>query len=753
MKCFEKVLRIKNLFFYIIYILLFVPVNNNLFCQNDSLKNFVLINSSDTPEEIIKKAANVIPSQRQYEWQKLEMTGFIHFGINTFNEVEWGEHTTDITKFNPVNINVKQWVKVFKDAGIKLIILTAKHHDGFCLWPTKFADYNISNTPFENGKGDIVRDLSNASREAGIKFGVYLSPWDMHEKTYGTPEYNRHFLNQLTELLTNYGEISEVWFDGANGEGPNGKKQIYDWHSYYKLIRKLQPKAVIAVMGPDVRWVGTETGYGRQTEWSVLPGTTSNQDNIAANSQQQALDNAFTPRDLMGEDLGSRDKIEKAKSLIWYPAEVDVSIRPGWFYHKEDDDLVKSPYKLVDIYYNSVGLNGVLLLNIPPDKKGVINENDIKSLQGMRYLLDETFNQNLAKNGSVKSPDEKKGNVAKYILDDNVETYWTTNKESENYSIELDFNTDQTFNRAMLQENILVGQRIEKFHLENWNGIEWETFTNGTTIGYKRLLRFPEVTTSKVKIVIDECRTIPTLSSFGLYEAPPGVKFGPDKASFSDSIVIKISCDTKNSKIYYTLDGSIPDENSLVYNNKIILHKTQTITAIAVSNDGKRSLPVKGYFNKAKYKIEYNTTCDNKYPGNGVYTLVDGVKGSVNFNDGSWQGYNGDDLDVVIDIGERKNISNISASFLSDENSFIFLPSSIEFSISEDGKNFKTIGELENNISEKDTKAFIHNFDFKLNNVAARFIHIKSKNIGVCPDWHKGVGEKAWLFVDEINVE
>jgi len=753
MKCFEKVLRIKNLFFYIVYTLLFVPVNNNLFCQKDSLKNFVLINPSDSPEEIIKKAANVTPSQRQYEWQKLEMTGFVHFGINTFNEVEWGQHNTDITKFNPANMDVKQWVKVFKDAGIKLIILTAKHHDGFCLWPTKFTDYNISNTPFKNGKGDIVRDLSNACHKAGIKFGIYLSPWDMHEKTYGTPEYNEHFLNQLTELLTNYGEISEVWFDGANGEGPNGKKQIYDWHSYYQLIRKLQSKAVIAIMGPDVRWVGTESGYGRQTEWSVLPGTTTNQNQIAANSQQQALDNAFTPRDLMDEDLGSREKIEKAKSLIWYPAETNVSIRPGWFYHKEEDNSVKSPYKLIDIYYNSVGLNGVLLLNIPPDKKGLINENDIKSLQGMRYLLDEIFDQNLAKNGSVNSLVEKKGNEAKYILDDDNKTYWTTNEESKRYSIEIDFKTEITFNRAVLQENILDGQRIEKFHLENWNEKEWNTFANATTVGYKRLLRFPEVTTSRIKIVIDKCRTIPTLSSFGLYKAPPEVKFEPDKGSFSDSIDVKISSDTKDSKIYYTLDGSVPDESSQEYNNMIILNKTQTVTAIAISSGGKRSLPVKGYFNKAKYKIEYNTTYDNKYPGSGVYTLVDGAKGSKNFNDGSWQGFNGNDLDVIINLGKIKSIKKISAYFLSDVNSFIFLPPSVELSISEDGKNYKVLGELENNILEKDVKAFIHSFDFNVKDIPARFIHIKAKNIGVCPLWHKGAGEKAWIFCNEIGVE
>jgi len=751
----------KNFLFYAISTLLSILIINiSLLCQDDSLKNYVLINPSDSPEQIIKKAANVIPSKRQYEWQKLELTGFIHFGINTFNEVEWGERNTDtcltsrqVTNFNPTEIDVKQWVRVFKDAGIKLIILTTKHHDGFCLWPSKYTDYDISNTPFQNGKGDIVRDLSTACREAEIKFGIYLSPWDMHEKTYGTPEYNKHFIDQLTELLTNYGEIFEVWFDGANGEGPNGRKQIYDWHSYYKLIRKLQPNAVIAIMGPDVRWVGTESGYGRQTEWSVLPDLTMNQDNIADNSQQQALEGAFTPRDLMDEDLGSRKKIEGTSSLIWYPAEIDVSIRPRWFYNEDDNELVKSPYKLVDIYYNSVGLNGVLLLNVPPDKKGLININDIKSLQGMRYILDETFKVNLVKNANLKATSEKKGNEAKFILDDNLETYWTTEEGISSASIDIELKREQTFNRVMLQENIIRGQRIEKFHLECWDGKEWNTFANGTTIGYKRLLRFPEVTTGKIKIVIDECRTNPTLSSFGLYKAPPEIKFEPYGGPFENSTYFKISSDDKNASIYYTLDGGIPNDNSSKFIDSIYINKSATIRAIAISKDGKESLPSSVSFHKAKYKIVLNFNYDQKYSGGGKFALVDGVSGSTNFDDGRWQGYNGSDLDAIIDLGETKHINKISASFLSDVNSFIFLPESVEYSISKDGNNFKKLDELRNDIPGKDTKAFIHSFNFDTKNISARFIQIEAKNIGICPQWHKGAGEKAWLFADEITIE
>ncbi|MEW6508234.1 MAG: alpha-L-fucosidase [Bacteroidota bacterium] len=725
-----------------------------IFCsEQTNSQNIVIINPTDTPEQIIEKAANVIPSPRQYEWQKLEMTGFIHFGINTFDEVEWGTRFTDITKFNPEEIDVNQWVKVFKEAGFKMIILTAKHHDGFCLWATKYTDYNISKTPFQNGNGDIVRDLSNACREAGIKFGVYLSPWDMHEKTYGTPEYNIYFMNQLTELLTNYGDIAEVWFDGACGEGPDGRKQIYDWNAYYELIRKLQPNAVIAVSGPDVRWVGTESGYGRQTEWSVLPGSSLDQKAIAEKSQQQVLDGAFIPRDLMDEDLGSRDKIKNSSSLIWYPAEVNVSIRPRWFYHANDDEMVKSPQKLVDIYFNSVGLNGVLLLNIPPDKRGLIHNNDIEALKGMRYILDETFNENLAANSKARATNELTGFEAKNILDGNPETYWTTTSNNSTFSIEIQMSRGKTFNCAMIQENILKGQRIEKFRLEYWDGQLWRTFARATTVGYKRLLRFPEINTDRIKIVIEQSRTNPTISSFGLYLTPPEINFESSNRAFEDSTLINISCNSKRVKIYYTLDGSTPDEKSKLYKNGIPISESSTITAIAVSSANKKSLPIKATFNKVKYSVKYNSAYDEKYSGGSNYTLIDGFNGSANFKDGMWQGFNGTNLDLIIDLKEVKNISNISAGFLQDINSFIFLPESVEFSFSEDGNVFSNTVIIKNDIPQNDKRELVERFNLTLNNIGGRFIHIKANNIGVCPEWHKGADEKAWLFCDEISVE
>jgi alpha-L-fucosidase len=361
----------------------------------------------------------------------------------------------------------------------------------------------------------VVREVAEACRESGLKLGVYLSPWDRHEPTYGdSPAYNEHFRNQLRELLTDYGEIGEVWFDGACGEGPNGKRQEYDWPSYYRVVRECQPKAVIFGMGPDLRWVGTETGYGRETEWSVVPVPIK--EGLA--SPNASLDDFFVPGDMTAEDLGSREKIAAARALAWYPAETDVSIRPDWFYHASQDKEVKTPEKLIDIYFSSVGRNGVLLLNIPPDKRGLIHENDIRSLMGMRHLLDSTFGTNLASGAKVKASSERGRHSAHSILDEDKGTYWTTAQGVESAALEFTLPEKRTFDVVMLRENIRVGQRVEEFSLEYWNGSDWIPFAQGTTIGHKRLLRFPETAAEKVRLIILKSRTSPTLAAFGLFK-------------------------------------------------------------------------------------------------------------------------------------------------------------------------------------------------------------------------------------------
>lgn len=488
---------------------------------SDPPANFALIAPGEPPESIIRKAAVIVPSPRQWAWQQRDFIAFVHFGMNTFTGREWGEGTEDPALFNPTDFDARQWARVMKDAGMSMIIVTAKHHDGFCLWPSKFTAHSVRSSPWRGGKGDVVGDVAAACREAGLKFGVYLSPWDRHEPSFGdSPRYNEHFRNQLRELLTAYGEVAEVWFDGANGEGPNGKRQEYDWPSIYKVIRELQPESVIAIMGPDVRWVGTESGYGRETEWSVVPANVQEPARIGAASQQHPYDDAFIPIDMTKDDLGSRERIAEAKALIWYPSEVDVSIRPGWFYHADQDDKVKTPEKLVDIYYSSVGRNGVLLLNVPPDKRGLIHENDVKALSGMRKILEATFRTDFAAGAAVRASSARKGHKAEAILDQDKESYWTSEEGVETAEIEFDLAAEAVFDRVLLQEHIRAGQRIERFVLEGWDGVAWKKFAEGTTVGYKRLLRFPAVTAKRVRLVIEKSRTSPTLAAFGLYKAP-----------------------------------------------------------------------------------------------------------------------------------------------------------------------------------------------------------------------------------------
>lgn len=486
-----------------------------IFAKCFSQSNYVSILPSDSEEDIIRKAANIRPTERQLRWQQLELTAFFHFGVNTFTGKEWGTGKEDPKIFNPSNLDAEQWMRIVKDAGFKQVIITAKHHDGFCLWPTNTTAHSVKSSPWKNGNGDVVRQVAEACRKYELGFGVYLSPWDMNAPMYGTDSYNDFFVKQLTELLTQYGRVDEVWFDGANGEGPNGRKQEYDFVRWYQLIRKLQPQAVIAIMGPDVRWVGTETGVGREQEWSVVPSDNMDATSIAKSSQQ---DQVFKPiGDMRGDNLGSREKIAKAKGLVWYPAETDVSIRPGWFYHEKEDNKVKTPKHLNDIYYTSVGMNGVLLLNIPPDKRGLVHDADIENLQEWTRIRTNTFSNNLLKNAQVKGLGSLK---RKKLFDGKDGTHYTTKRKADKASIEFTLKSPVTFDVLALQENIKLGQRIEKFSAYYEDNGSWKKFTEGTTVGLKRLLRFNKATTSKIKLEIESSRLNPYIAEVGLYLQP-----------------------------------------------------------------------------------------------------------------------------------------------------------------------------------------------------------------------------------------
>lgn len=470
-------------------------------------------------DDSIRAAVNVVPSERQINWQRTEFYGFIHFGINTFTDREWGTGKEDPKLFNPTELDADQWVRTFKAAGMRGLILTCKHHDGFCLWPSKYTDYSVAASDWRGGKGDLVREVSDACRRGGIKFGIYLSPWDRHERTYGDSEaYNRFYLAQLKELLTSYGEIFSVWLDGACGEGPDGRKQVYDWDAYHRLVRELQPGAVISVCGPDVRWCGNEAGHCRESEWSVVPAVLRKAE-LTQEKSQKVDDGTFARRiNTEDADLGSREAIRGVKELAWYPAEVNTSIRPGWFYHPAEDDQVRTVDELLKIYYGSVGGNACLLLNVPPDRRGLIHERDAAVLEELGRVIRDTFAENLADNAKAWAFDTLDFNHrVENILDGNPDTYWRPSEGNETCSIEIDLVRPVVFDRVVLCEHIRSGQRIESFSVDYWTDDGWVECYRGTVVGYKRICCFERVKAQRLRIRITGSRYYPTLSEVGVY--------------------------------------------------------------------------------------------------------------------------------------------------------------------------------------------------------------------------------------------
>ena len=441
-------------------------------------------------DEKLALAAMVVPDERQLQWQSLELTAFLHFGMNTFTGNEWGSGKDSPELFNPVHLDCRQWVRTLSEAGFRMAIITAKHHDGFCLWPTSTTEYCVRNSPWKGGCGDVVRELREACSEYGMGFGVYLSPWDRNARCYGdSPEYNKLYIRQLTELLTDYGKVDEVWFDGACGEGPDGRRQEYDWKSILTTVRALQPDAVTAIMGDDVRWVGNEGGVGRETEWSATVFAPESYERAAAQNKKLGLH-------AMSKDLGSRELLAQAEEVFWYPSEVDVSIRPGWFYHSDQDSQVRSLENLVDIYYKSVGRNSVLLLNVPPDHRGLIHEVDSMRLRAFGQYVAMAFSDNLLAAGQRR---------------------WTPGPgESREFKVR----PDAAFNTFMIREDISKGQRVESFMVEALVDGVWSRIAEGTTAGYKRLLRFGDMRADRIRVTIDSVRGRADIIEVGLFCAP-----------------------------------------------------------------------------------------------------------------------------------------------------------------------------------------------------------------------------------------
>ena len=515
-----------------------------------------------------------LPKESQIRWQEMERYAFIHFSINSFTDIEWGYGDKDPALFNPTNLDCRQWCRIIRDAGMKGVILTAKHHDGFCLWPSVYTDYDIARSPWRDGKGDLVRELADACKEYGLKLGIYLSPWDRNHPDYGTEKYITYFRNQLKELLTNYGDVFEVWFDGANGGsgyygGANetrnvDRKTYYNWPETNRSVYELQPDAVIfSDAGPDVRWCGNESGWVGETNWSTL-----------------RRDEVWP-----GWPLYEQLQYGHVDGNYWVPAEVNVSIRPGWFYHPEQDEQVKSVDQLLDIYYHSIGRNATWNLNLPIDREGRVHPADSAALMDFAEILQQEFKTNLAPQARITASNTRGRNFSvKHLTDENKDTYWATEDSVKQATLTLDFGKNPIrFNRLLMQEYIRLGQRVKAFTVEAFTNGAWQTLDQQTTIGYKRILRLPDTEATQLRITL-EAEAVPVISNIELYNAPKRIQ--APVITRNKAGVVSLSNVPEGYQILYSIDGSYPTTR---YTEPILTTGKVTVKAIVVDSEGNRS--------------------------------------------------------------------------------------------------------------------------------------------------------------------
>jgi len=520
-----------------------------------------------------------IPEPRQLAWQELQYYGFVHFNMNTFSDREWGFGDEQPRQFAPTALDARQWARVAKEAGMKGLIITAKHHDGFVLWPSAYTEHSVKNSPWRNGKGDLIREFVDACREYGLKAGIYYSPWDRNRPDYGKPEYITYMRNQLTELLSNYGELFEVWFDGANGGsgwygGANEERVVdkltyYDWPSMHALVRELQPRAMLfSDAGPDVRWVGNEHGFAYPTTWSNLM-----RDSVYAGMPE------YSDKWAMGQENGTH----------WVPAEADVSIRPGWYYHAYEDHKVKTLPELLEIYYQSIGQNSSLLINFPVDTRGLIPDSDVQAILELAAKVKEDFALNLATGAKVSASSNRgAGYAASQVLDGDYKTYWSSAAGERNASLELDFGKPKSFNRILIQEYVNLGQRVSAFTVEKEVEGKWLPLAQGTTIGYTRILRVPDTQVQKIRVNFLEAKGEPLIAELGVYAAPTLVF--PPKITRSTAGLVSITAADPRLEIYYSLDGNVPLAGKNRYDKPFLLEQPATVQAIVVdAKTGKSS--------------------------------------------------------------------------------------------------------------------------------------------------------------------
>lgn len=639
----------------------------------------LLFSCKETQQSIYSKIENfgAVPSQRQLEWHKMEYYAFIHFNMNTFTDMEWGMGSEKPERFNPTELNAEQWVEVIKNAGMKGVILTAKHHDGFCLWPSKYTEHSVKNSPWREGKGDVVKELSQACKKHGIKFGVYLSPWDRNHPEYAREAYVAYFHNQLRELLTNYGEIFEVWFDGANGGdgyygGANEVRKIdaktyYQWDKVREIVRELQPNAVIFGDNDDVRWVGNEEGVGGEVSWATI-----NMDKIPEGLSQN-------------EHLSMGDAGGKA----WIPAEVDVSVRPGWYYHQREDHQVKSLEHLTQIYYNSVGRNASLLLNFPVDTRGLIHEKDAEQVLKLKKVIDEDFKTELAFGSNIEASSEfHEHTSAKKAIDQSEDTFWKPQKQDKEPVLLISFKEEKEFNRVVAQEFIAKGQRISKYKIQaNIRGI-WQDIYSGQTIGYKTIMKFNPVKASQVRLIVEESLATPLLSNIEVYNAPK-LLTQPRFSRNKKGEVSLISAD-KNLDIFFTTNGENPTKNSQKYENPFLVETRQPIKAICYDKDANKYSEILDFWvdiPKENWKIHEISSGDLQK----AEALID-EKATEFYTQNT-----GKTQFVTIDLGEEISLEGFS--YLPPQSRWAYgTITKYEFFVSKDAKNWKKVsqGEFQN---------------------------------------------------------
>lgn len=641
-----------------------------------------------------------VPNENQMKWQEMEYYAFIHFSLNTYTDQSWGYGNEDVNLFNPEKLDTRQWARICKEAGMKGIIITAKHHCGFCLWPSEYTEYSVKNAPWKDGKGDVVRELADACKEYGLKLGIYLSPWDRNYADYGKPEYITYFRNQLTELLTNYGEIFEVWYDGANGGtgyygGADENRKIdrttyYDWKNTYKLVRELQPNIVIWNDGgerADLRWVGTEGGSVGETNWSLLNAT------------------GDVPFEMLHYG------VENGNS--WVPAEVNTSIRPEWFYHPSEDTKVKTLPQLMDTYYNSIGHNGTLLLNFPIMPNGLIHPNDEIAALEFATAVKDAFTVNLVEQTKIEASNIR-GNAKKFgaanATDGNTNTYWTTEDNVKTASLTIDFGKPTVFNRFMAQEYIQLGQRVKSFTLEAFIDKNWKEVANATTIGYKRILRFPTVEATKLRFMITDSKACPIISNIGIYDAPQ-ILTSPKIIRNQAGDISIIPADAE-SEIYYTLDGTIPAKDSKKYTEPFLTEGKLKVSAIAYEpSTGKSSLASFEEFDLPRKDWKIVGIDDEK-----ASAVMDGNQTTT------WH-QNRDKklpIDLVIDLGKEQSLSGFR--YFPDQS--LWGPgiiSEYEFYVSKNNKNWKLVSKGEFSNIKNNPLRQIKRFDAK-----ARFIKLRA---------------------------